>query len=190
MQRKEGTAGISHPLCLPWVTRVNAPWTFSIVTFWKESLWKLFYFPRVTNEKRRSLGSLWSLCEVIQPAEDKEDHTLIDLTHNTFWLFSLRDTRRRIALASLHPGDCRWENKEGKTQRCWEHSTGALSPQCTGFQRSQECEAHRIVFPVEKMYSLFFHPEIWQLEVISSLVICIICWARPFQALTTRTGCS
>jgi hypothetical protein len=31
-------------------------------------------------------------------------------------------------------------------------------------------------------------PEAWELEIIISLVICVIYWARPYQASTTRTG--
>lgn len=36
--------------------------------------------------------------------------------------------------------------------------------------------------------SLFFHPESWGVEEVSSLVISDICWVRLYQASTTRTG--
>lgn len=36
--------------------------------------------------------------------------------------------------------------------------------------------------------SLFFHPESWGLEEVNSLVISVICWVRPYQASTIRTG--
>ena len=39
------------------------------------------------------------------------------------------------------------------------------------------------VFPVVKMKNLCFYPESWELEVINSLAICVICWDRPHKFL-------
>lgn len=48
----------------------------------------------------------------------------------------------------------------------------------------------QLSFQWERWKNLFFHPESWELKVIKSLVICVIRWAKPYQAPTTRiVGC-
>lgn len=46
---------------------------------------------------------------------------------------------------------------EQDRHECWEHNMEVPVP--TDLQGNQDCGAHRIVFPMEKLKNLFFHPD-------------------------------
>ena len=49
----------------------------------------------------------------------------------------------------------------------------------TDHHEYQEYQICRIVLSIEMTYNLFFHPESLELEVLNSLVIRVLCSARP-----------
>lgn len=64
---------------------------------------------------------------------------------------------------------------------------GAGRSSCPQVTRENRTGKHAELFFQRRMYNLLFHTEGWKLAVIDSLVICVICRARPSQTPTVRT---